>query len=198
MVGRVTRAGARAIVFDVLMPERAPGDDELASLIAGTMGCSRQQIGSIRTAALVHDVGMIAIPDRTLRKRGTLAEEEWDRVRDHPLLGAAILRHVEDIEESMAAVQQHHERYDGTGYPSGVSGTSIALGARIIAVADAHDAMTWDRPYRRAFSHHRAVGEIQAGSGSQFDPQVVAAFPCTLPALEGTPSAGEVAHAHLE
>jgi ribonuclease P protein subunit RPR2 len=126
---------------------------------------------------LLHDVGKIGIPDRILQKPGPLNEEERRTMQLHTVLGAGMLRGVAFLQgEGVAIVRSHHERWDGKGYPDGLSGTEIPLAARVFAVADALDAMTSDRPYRRAGSWAAAGREIQAQSGVQFDPSIVKAF----------------------
>jgi response regulator RpfG family c-di-GMP phosphodiesterase len=126
---------------------------------------------------LLHDVGQIGIPDGILQKPGPLTAAERRRMQTHPVLGEAMLSGVAFLQgEGLRIVRSHHERWDGGGYPDGVAKTEIALGARIFAVADALDAMTSDRPYRRALGWHAARKEILDWSGRQFDPDVVAAF----------------------
>jgi HD-GYP domain-containing protein (c-di-GMP phosphodiesterase class II) len=126
--------------------------------------------------ALLHDVGKIAIPDQILRKPDRLTEEEWETMRTHPLAGFDILRTVEFLAPAGEMVYSHHERYDGRGYPRGLAGEDIPLGARIFMIADAFDAMTSDRVYRRAMPAEEALAEILRFSGSQFDPAAVRAF----------------------
>ena len=125
---------------------------------------------------LLHDVGKLGVPDAILFKTSSLTEEEYALVRRHPTIGSEILRDVDFLGEGKLVVRHHHERWDGEGYPDGLAGESIPLAARVFAVADALDALTTDRPYRPAssFAHARTV--VVAGSGTQFDPSVVAAY----------------------
>ena len=123
------------------------------------------------------DIGKIGIYDTILNKPGKLTDEEFDEVKQHPLKGEEILRPLDFLEDSIKLVKQHHERYDGNGYPCGTKGNNIPLGARIIAVADAYDAIMSMRPYRkRQFTKQECIDEIKRCSGSQFDPKVVDAF----------------------
>ena len=125
---------------------------------------------------LLHDVGKVAVPDAILFKTSALTEEEYALVRRHPVIGSDILRDVDFLGEGKLVVRHHHERWDGQGYPDGLSGDAIPLAARVFAVADALDALTTDRPYRPASSFPAARQEIYAGTGTQFDPAVVAAY----------------------
>jgi ribonuclease P protein subunit RPR2 len=132
---------------------------------------------SLEYGFLLHDVGKIGIPDSVLEKPGPLSPDEVGLMRRHPLIGADLLSDVPLLDgEGLQVVRHHHERWDGTGYPNGLHGEEIPLGARIFAVADALDAMTTDRPYRDAQSWEHALDEILRGSGSQFDPRVVGAL----------------------
>ena len=132
---------------------------------------------SLEHGFLLHDIGKIAIPDPILNKPGPLTEGELQTVRRHPLIGAEILQDVALLQgEGIHVVRSHHERWDGAGYPDGLAGDAIPLGARIFALADTLDAMTTDRPYRRARSWDEAIEEIMAQNGRQFDPRVVRAF----------------------
>jgi HD-GYP domain-containing protein (c-di-GMP phosphodiesterase class II) len=125
---------------------------------------------------LLHDVGKLAVPDAILFKPDALSAEEFSLVARHPEVGAEILRDVEFLGEGKLVVRHHHERWDGAGYPDRLAGDAIPLPARVFAVADALDALTTDRPYRRATRFSRAREEIRSNAGSQFDPAVVAAF----------------------
>ncbi len=130
----------------------------------------------ILDAARIHDLGKIGIRDAALLKQGPLTPEEFEEVKRHSSIGAELVSRLAIYRRSAAIVRHHHERWDGRGYPDGLKGEQIPLGARIIAVADSFDAMTSDRPYRRALSFEAAVAEIQRNSGTQFDPKVVEAF----------------------
>jgi HD-GYP domain-containing protein (c-di-GMP phosphodiesterase class II) len=125
---------------------------------------------------LLHDVGKVAVPDAILFKSSSLTEEEYALVRRHPIIGSEILRDVDFLGEGKLVVRHHHERWDGSGYPDGLIGDTIPLAARVFAVADALDALTTDRPYRPAISFAQAREVVLAGAGSQFDPDVVAAY----------------------
>jgi len=124
----------------------------------------------------LHDIGKVGIPEAILCKPGPLDGAEWDTMRAHPSIGARIVEPIRFLADAVEIVRSHHERWDGRGYPSGLAGLAIPLAARIFAVADSFDAMTSDRPYRRAMPIDRAVGEIRGASGTQFDPVVVAVF----------------------
>jgi len=130
----------------------------------------------IERASLLHDVGKIGVPDSILNKPGPLTADEWQEMRKHPAIGYEMLREVKFLSAAAEIVYSHHERYDGKGYPKGLKDGEIPLGSRIFAVADAFDAMTSDRPYRRALDWRKAREEIVNNSGVQFDPKVVEAF----------------------
>lgn len=133
---------------------------------------------SVRFAFNLHDVGKAALPDSVLLKPGSLDADEWDTMRKHPVIGADVLESVAQLRGTIAPriVRHHHERWNGTGYPNGLVGTQIPVACRAFAVADAFDAMTNDRPYRRAMPIHAAMDELRRCAGSQFDPQAVEAF----------------------
>jgi putative two-component system response regulator len=132
---------------------------------------------SLEYGFLLHDIGKIGISDAILDKAGPLADDERELMRQHPLIGEQILSGVKLVEGAgIAVVRSHHERWDGTGYPDGLAGESIPVGARIFAVVDAVDAMTQYRPYREPLSWEQAVGEVQKHAGSQFDPEIAACF----------------------
>jgi len=130
----------------------------------------------IKLAALLHDIGKIGVPEAILNKQGPLSTEEWERIKQHPLIGVNILQPIHELENAILGVKYHHERFDGKGYPEGLRGDHIPLIASIIAVADAYDAMTTDRPYRKGLSREQAVEEIKLQSGKQFAPIAVTAF----------------------
>jgi HD-GYP domain-containing protein (c-di-GMP phosphodiesterase class II) len=130
----------------------------------------------LRIAALLHDIGKIGIPENILNKNISLSPQEIAVIQNHPLIGSNILENVEEFNEAIEGVKYHHEKYDGTGYPSHLKGKQIPLIAAIISLADTFDAMVTDRPYRRAFSAAEAVNEIKMGRGKQFSPAVVDAF----------------------
>ncbi len=145
-------------------------------LIAEGLNVPVEQHATLRRGALLHDIGKIGVPDHILRKPGPLTENEWYTMKTHPDLGAKIIANVPFLEEVAVIIRAHHERWDGNGYPEGLAGEQIPLGARIFAVADSFDAMTSDRPYRRGRQLDEALLEIDRCSMTQFDPQVVKAF----------------------
>jgi diguanylate cyclase (GGDEF)-like protein len=154
--------------------------------IAEALGLPQDRIATIRAASLLHDIGKVGIPDSILSKRGPLTDEEWEPVKVHPKLGVEILRHIIDLVNCLPAILHHHERYDGKGYPSGLKGNNIPLEGRILAVADAYDAMTSPRPYREQLSSQQAINELKRCAGTQFDPELVDVF---SKLIESTPSA---------
>ncbi len=149
---------------------------EYVLLIAERYGLGARHRRAIALGALLHDVGKIAVPDGILLKAGPLSAAEQAVMREHPASGYRIVRRVGFLSDAAEIVLSHHERFDGAGYPRGLSRDEIPLGARLFSVADAYDAMTSHRPYREATSHADAVTEIRAGAGGQFDPEVVEAF----------------------
>jgi len=140
------------------------------------MNLNEEQLRALEFGALLHDVGKIGVPDAILHKPARLTEDEWARMRLHPALGQQILRGIEFLEGASRVVGQHHEKWDGTGYPAGVRGEEIDLNARIFAVADAFDAITSHRVYRPGRSYETAAAELRDSAGAHFDPAVVAAF----------------------
>ncbi len=139
-------------------------------------GLNSEQMKSLEFGALLHDIGKIGVPDSILRKPAKLTEEEWVRMREHPLHGQQILRGIEFLQGAARVVAQHHEQWDGSGYPVGLRGEDIDVCARIFAVADAFDAITSDRVYRRGKTYEAAAQELDDWAGRQFDPKVVEAF----------------------
>lgn len=148
----------------------------LTERIAIDLGCSFHEIQAIRRAALLHDIGKIGIPDNILHKPGALNEREWTVMKQHPEIGARILRMIAGLSDVARLVLAHHERFNGSGYPLGLHGEEIPIGARILTVVDAFGAMITDRVYRPARSAGEAVQEIIRCSGTDFDPQVVDSF----------------------
>ncbi len=140
------------------------------------MGLDAEQMRSLEFGSLLHDIGKIGVPDSILRKPGALDESEWVRMREHPLHGQRILRGIEFLEGAARVVAQHHEKWDGSGYPLGLRDEEIDQNARIFAVADAFDAITSDRVYRRGRTYEEAAAELDDFAGRQFDPTVVEAF----------------------
>ncbi len=153
---------------------------QYAVTLSERLGLPQDRIATIRAAGLLHDIGKIAIPDSILNKEEPLTEEEWKPVKAHPELGTEILRHVIDLVNCLPAILHHHEHYDGKGYPSGMKGDSIPMEARILAIADAYDAITSMRPYRELLSPRKALDELKRCSGTQFDPELVDAFCKTI------------------
>jgi len=149
---------------------------EYACAIAGAMGLSHAELSEIRIGALLHDIGKIGISDAILLKPAKLTEEENALIQQHPTIGRRILEGVNAFQPYLAVVELHHENWDGTGYPHGLRGGEAPLTARIVKIADAYDAMTSDRPYRKGVSHERALSVFEQISGSQLDPLVVEAF----------------------
>jgi HD-GYP domain-containing protein (c-di-GMP phosphodiesterase class II) len=140
------------------------------------MGLRGEELGQIYLAGLLHDVGKIGVKDTILQKRGALTAEEQEHVRQHVMIGYWILAELRPIRHLLPGVLHHHERFDGTGYPAGLSSDSIPLLARILAVADAYDAMSHQRPYRESLPYHRVEETLMDGAGKQWDGDVVDAF----------------------
>jgi putative nucleotidyltransferase with HDIG domain len=147
------------------------------ALAAATeLGLDERHKATLELAALFHDLGHIGVPETVLNKPGDLTRDEWQLVRKHPLLGVSILKQVPRMEAVVPVILQHHERYDGQGYPEGLLGDDTSVLAQVLAVADAYEAMTSARPHRPALTRERAVAELRKNSGSQFAPRVVEAF----------------------
>lgn len=144
--------------------------------IARELGWDDEAIEQIEMGAILHDIGKISVEDAILRKPGPLSTDEWQHMRRHPETGAHLLRGIGFLTNVIPCVLHHHERFDGRGYPAGLRGEEIPIGGRIVAVADAFDAMTSTRPYRPALPDDYAIHELQSGAGVQWDPRVVAAF----------------------
>lgn len=148
----------------------------LASAVTRRMNLDGEEVERIAAAALLHDIGKVAIPDSILNKPGALNDEEWAVMREHSVIGERILRAVPGLGPVARMVRHGHEAWDGSGYPDGLSGDAIPMGSRIVLACDAYDAMTSERPYRSALSSAEAVAELRAGAGRQFDPRVVEAL----------------------
>jgi HD-GYP domain-containing protein (c-di-GMP phosphodiesterase class II) len=147
-----------------------------AEQIAWALNLSEFDTQEIVVAATLHDIGKLGIPESILLKKEPLTSAEWAIVRRHPEFGWWTLRHIEQLEKVGLMLLHHHEHFHGGGYPMGLAGSEIPLGARIISVADAYDAMTTNRPYRKAMSQEAAVEELMRFKGTQFDPLIVEAF----------------------
>jgi HD-GYP domain-containing protein (c-di-GMP phosphodiesterase class II) len=148
----------------------------LSLLLGRACGVLLPSMRVLGFGAVVHDVGKILIPGEVLHKKGALDEEEWEAVRRHPLEGARMLLEVSAPAGVCRVVGEHHERWDGQGYPAGLRGGEIDFNARVVAVADAFDAMTSVRPYRPAARREAALAELERCAGTQFDPEVVLSF----------------------
>ena len=175
------RSSIRAIVYAVEAKDRyTRGHTERVTdytlLIAREMGLDEAELRDLELAALLHDVGKIGIPDSILGKPGRLTDEEYSVIKQHPVRGAKIMSPLKQLQNVIPGIRHHHEFYNGTGYPDGLKGKEIPLMARIIAVGDAFDAMTTDRPYRKGMPIMKAIGILQKDAGTQFDPVVVDAF----------------------
>ena len=149
---------------------------ELALAIARRLGWSEERLASLRVGGPLHDIGKLGVSNAVLRKEGRLDEQEFAQIREHPKIGARILVRVAAFREALPYVLYHHERWDGNGYPTGKAGEEIPVEARVLAVADAFDAMTSDRPYRRALTRGEALAEVERCAGTQFDPKIANVF----------------------
>jgi HD-GYP domain-containing protein (c-di-GMP phosphodiesterase class II) len=161
---------------DTYTADHAQGLATLALAVGRELGMSPRELEDLRYGAVLHDIGKIGIPDAILKKPAQLDADEWTRMRQHPALGAQILAPVPRLAGAARMVRHHHERFDGQGYPDGLAGETIPLGARILTVVDSYSAIMDKRVYREARSQEEAVAELRRCAGTQFDPQVVAAF----------------------
>lgn len=148
----------------------------IAVKIAQVLGCSQKEIDTLQRAAFLHDIGKIGVPLSILDKPSKLNDEEYEIVKEHPSIGAKILEPIEAYADAIPIVLQHHEKFNGRGYPAGIAAEDISLGARILAVADVYDAVASDRPYRSGWVEEKAIKLITENSGKDFDPKVVEAF----------------------
>jgi len=148
---------------------------QLSLEIGAELGLSHDRLDTLKLAAHIHDIGKIGTPESVLSKIGKLTEDDWTNIREHPGVGAGFLAKIEELAEVARIVRHHHERVDGLGYPDRLRGDAIPLLSRILAAADAFEAMTSDRPHRHAMSLTDAARELQVNAGRQFDPDVVAA-----------------------
>jgi len=147
-----------------------------ALFLAQALGCSEETYNIVRVAGLLHDVGKIGVPDGILQKPGRLTPDEYEIMKKHVTLSALIIHDLPRLPDILDAVACHHERWDGGGYPNGLKGEEIPHLGRVMAIADAFSAMTLDRPYRMGMSLDEALAEMERGSGTQFDPDLVALF----------------------
>ncbi len=184
-VGRAARDAAAAALTSVINPlphYRGQPSALIATIVvamASNLDLPENEVERIRTAALLHDVGKVAVPGEILEKPTALTSSEWRAVTQHPRIGQVILEQAAALKDAVPIILHHHERYSGHGYPFGLRGNEIPLGARIVAIADAYDAMIHDRPYKRAISHEDAIQELRRHAGTQFDPELVGLF-CDL------------------
>ncbi len=154
---------------------------EYTELIASRLGVDGKTKREIGFGALLHDVGKIAVPDHILLKPGKLTDSEWDEMRKHPDAGYRIVKRIGFLKDAAEIVYSHHEQFDGLGYPRGLKGEEIPLGARMFMVADVYDALTSERPYRSPMTYEEATADIKRQSGSHFDPLIVDTFMAIAP-----------------
>jgi diguanylate cyclase (GGDEF)-like protein len=149
---------------------------DLTARVGEGLALGSEEINRVRTAALLHDIGKVGVPDEILHKPGPLTDLEWEIMRQHPVIGERILRAIPGLGDVARIVRHEHERWDGKGYPDRLAGTEIPVGSRIILACDAYHAMVSDRPYRKAMNHVHAMAELGGNAGTQFDPDVVQAL----------------------
>ena len=187
-VGEIGRQAAFAALSAIISPlphYRGKPSSLIAAIAVRTareLQLPDAEVERIRVAALLHDVGKVAVPEQVLEKPGPLSADEWQSVVQHPRIGQVIIDQVAAVQDAGAIILHHHERYNGRGYPHGLRGSDIPLGARIVAIADAYDAMVHDRPYRKSIGHAAAVAELRRYADVQFDPRLVELF-CELYAV---------------
>jgi putative nucleotidyltransferase with HDIG domain len=161
---------------DAVTSEHTEEVVRLAVAVAAELELDLEAVRTVELGAVLHDIGKVRVPEAILNKPGPLDEEEWAIMRTHPEVGEQIVRPIQSLQAILPIIRHHHERWDGTGYPDGLSGRAIPVGARIVAVCDAYRAMTEDRPYRGALGPDEARRELEQGAGSQFDTDCVAAL----------------------
>ena len=187
--GTIVRSLAAAVdVRDRYTHSHSRLVSELATATARELGLKTVEVTRVKIGALLHDVGKIGIPDAVLSKEGSLTPDEWETIRQHPVLGKTIIEQAPELADVVPLVLHHQERFDGSGYPARIGGDDIPLGARIIAAADAYHAIRSDRPYRPGRAHADAVQELRRCAGSQFDPSVVGALASVLESDSGLAS----------
>ena len=179
-LGLLEALGAVIDAYDVYTYGHSAQVAGYVGALVEKMDLSKEEQALVVKAALIHDVGKIGIMDNIIGKQGPLTEEEKNIMKQHPVIGADIVWRMDGLQGLVPLVRHHHERWDGTGYPAGLAGEEIPLGARIIALADSLDAMSSDRPYRAPLKAQEIKVEISANSGQQFDPKVVQAFQAVL------------------
>jgi diguanylate cyclase (GGDEF)-like protein len=198
-VGRAARDAATASLTSVIAPlphYRGQPSALIATIVsamARNLDLPDAEVDRIKVAALLHDVGKVAVPQEILDKPAALTSAEWRTVVQHPRIGQVILEQAAALKDAVPIILHHHERYSGHGYPFGLRGNDIPLGARIVAIADAYDAMTHDRPYKRAMTHDAAIAELRRHAGTQFDPQLVTLFCDLFARVAPAPDASVVA-----
>ncbi len=184
-IGRRARDAATDMLTSFIAPlphYRGQPSALIASIVvdmARRLQLPDAEVDRIRLAALLHDVGKVAVAEEILEKPAALTQAEWRTVIQHPRIGQVILEHASALRDAVPIILHHHERFSGHGYPYGLRANEIPLGARIVAIADAYDAMTRDRPYQLAISHDAAIAELREHAGTQFDPELVTLF-CDL------------------
>jgi putative nucleotidyltransferase with HDIG domain len=147
-----------------------------SEMIGRAIGLSTDELAALHAAGLLHDIGKVGVPDAILTKPDKPTKDEWKLIRQHPAEGAGIVGYVKELAALVPVILHHHEWYDGTGYPDGMKGEAIPLGARIVSLADAYDTMTTKRTYREVVSQEEALEELRRCSGTQFDPELVEVF----------------------
>lgn len=191
-IGQWASDTAAEALASVLAPQphhRGQPSDMIASLATGIaleLGLPQEEIERIRIASLLHDLGKLAVPPEILDRPSTLSDLDWQAIGEHPRIGQVILEQASSLREAVPVVLHHHEHFNGSGYPHGLRGKEIPLGARIVAVADAYHAMVHDRPYKTARDHQDALRELRVNAGTQFDPEIVNLF-CQLYAVGAPP-----------
>jgi diguanylate cyclase (GGDEF)-like protein len=193
-IGQWASDTATEALASVLAPQphhRGRPSDMIAALATGLaleLGLPHEEIERVRIASLLHDLGKLAVPAEILDKPTTLTDGEWQAIGEHPRIGQVILEQASSLREAIPVILHHHERFNGGGYPHGLKGNEIPLGARIVSVADSYHAMVHDRPYQDAKTHEEALNELRRHAGTQFDPEVVEIF-CRIYA-DGVPADG--------